>query len=269
MCRMLGVMCNDGELLRCAVHQVKDALVCHDGGSHDGIGVGYYNNEEPLLIKRPSANLSEIDHAELLQGITSQVVLLHVRLATVGGWKDSNTHPFRFRKWLFAHVGHLPALDERRRELFERLPPFLVRNIHGETDSELAFHLFLDLLFREGKLNELDLTADILGEMLREFVSEVNSLHQGPDKPELAVMVTNGRIMGAISQRVAVHYSHREGILGCPLHDDSQQSNKLHANFRGVMVGAAMEKPGHQWREIPDGSLLYIANNLEMKVHQL
>lgn len=269
MCRMLGVMCNDEDLLACAVNQVNDALRCQDGERHDGIGVGYYSNEEPLLIKRPSADLAEIDYNDLLKGIGSKVVLAHVRMATVGTWKDANTHPFRFRKWLFAHVGHLPALLEQRGQLMEKLPPFLARNIRGETDSELAFHLFLDLLFREGKLNELDLDGLLLEQLLRQFVAEVNELHRGPNKPEMAVVLTNGRIMGVVSQRLVVHYSHREGILDCPRHDDSANNKKLHARFRGVMVGAAMKNPGHQWREIPNGSLLYVNSSLEMKVRQL
>ncbi len=269
MCRMLGVICNDEDLLGCAVHQVRDALRCPEATRHDGIGIGYYSGDEPLLKKRPSSEGEKIEYTELLKGIRSKVVLVHVRQATVGSWKDRNTHPFRFRKWLFAHIGHLPALQDNRQKLLERIPEFLSRNVRGDTDSELAFHLFLEVLFKEGKLNELDMPAEKLGEFLRQLAVEVNGLHEGPEKPKMAVIITNGRIMAALSQGVSIHYSFREGILDCNVHEPTQQNKQTHALFRGIMIGAAMDAPGHQWREIPDGSIIHVSNMLEMKVEHL
>jgi len=65
-----------------------------------------------------------------------------------------------------------------------------------------------------------------------------------------------------------MHYSLREGIPECDLHpdDDPQQQ---HGRFKGVMLGAEMVDPGHQWREVPDGSLITVSRELELKVHQL
>lgn len=268
MCRMLGVMCNDEDLLPCAVHEVRDAVRVEEG-DHDGIGVGYYRHDEPLLWKRPSAEKQAIDWTELLGEINSNVVLAHVRRATVGAWKDTNTHPFRFRKWLFAHVGHLPGVEKHRADILGRLPPFLARNITGETDSELAFHLFLDVLFKEGNLNDLELGGDRLAVLLKDTVAEIDTFGKdGEDKQELAILVTNGQVMAAACSNVTMHYSHREAILECPLHEDDERKYD-HGRFRGVMLGAAMRDPGHQWREVTNGSLLSISKELELKVQQL
>ncbi len=269
MCRMLGVMCNDEDLLKCAVHEVKDSLRCVGGDKHEGIGVGYYSQDDPLLIKKPAARLDDIDYDELLKGINSNVLLTHIRKATVGTWKDVNTHPFRFRKWLFAHVGHLPALEKRRDEIIAGLPPFLARNIRGDTDSELVFHLLLHALFRDGKLNDLGIGVDLLGSYLTAGVEEINQMHSGPLRPEMTIMVTNGQIMGAVCQGITLHYSHREGIVECPLHDNSEQQQHVHGRFRGIMLGALMSNPGHQWREVADGSLVHISKSLELKVQHL
>ena len=47
----------------------------------------------------------------------------HVRAATVGNLRTENTHPFRYRQWLFAHTGtvdgyliegHVPVADIKR-----------------------------------------------------------------------------------------------------------------------------------------------------------
>ncbi|MBW1809719.1 MAG: class II glutamine amidotransferase [Deltaproteobacteria bacterium] len=269
MCRMLGVVCNDEDLLPCAINEVSQALRCDEDAKHDGIGVGYYSHDEPLLKKRPSAKIAEIDYPELVEGVSSSTLLIHIRKATVGAWKEANTHPFRFRKWLFAHVGHLPGLDQNKEDIVKQLPPFLSRNIKGDTDSEIAFHMFLDILFREGKLNDFDLNIETLDSYLKETVTKINEKHPGPQLPELSIIITNGQIMSAVCQGIAMHYSLREGILECPQCDETDQQKHLHGRFKGVMLGADMSDPGHQWREVADSSLLHVSQELELKVQQL
>ncbi len=271
MCRMLGVMCNDGDLLECAVAEVREALRVDKVEKHEGIGVGYYSNEEPLLKKRPASE-DEIDYPDLVGGITSSVVMIHIRHATVGAWKEVNTHPFRFRQWLFAHLGHLPGLEPNREKITGDMPPFLSRDIHGETDSELAFHLFLDVLFKEGKLNDVSIGAEELAGHLKTSLEAIDKFHTGSRQvtpPQSAMLASNGQIMAAVCRGVNMHYSHREGILECTRHEDSEQQRQLHRRFRGIMLGAEMSDPGHQWREVADASLLSISKELELKVQQL
>ncbi len=269
MCRMLGAICNDEDLLSCAIEEVKDSLRCEDGETHDGIGVGFYSQDDALLTKKPSAKVAEIDFVSLVEGIVSNVLMVHIRKATVGVWKDINTHPFRFRKWLFAHVGHLPQLEKNKEALLADMPPFLARDIKGDTDSELAFHVFLNVIFKHGKINDLSMEVGLLDEYLRETVAIINQQHEEAKRPELAILVTNGEVMSAASQGIAMHYSLREGILECPRCEKSDQQKHIHGRFKGVMVGAAMSNPGHQWREVADGSLLHISKDLELKVQQL
>ncbi len=269
MCRMLGVLCNDEDLLACAIHDVKNSLRVIDGENHDGIGVGYYSNDDPLLMKRPHAKTSEIDYPSLVDDITSNVLLIHIRKATVGAWKDSNTHPFRFRKWLFAHVGHLAELESRQEEIADSLPDFLKRNIKGETDSELVFHLLLNNLYKKNQLNDLGLGAENFASHMQDCAQQIDSYYNSKTKPDYAIMATNGQIMAGVCRGIPVHYSHREGILECPLHDQSEQQLHIHGRFRSIMLGAAMSDPGHQWREVTDGSLISVTKTLELKVQQL
>lgn len=270
MCRLLGVMCNDADLLGCAIGEVNESLKLAAGQGHHGVGVGYYSGDDPLLKRRPSDPEEGIDYAGLVEGIQSNTLLVHIRRATVGAWKSTNTHPFRFRRWLFGHVGHLPALDPRREELEASLPPFLARNIAGETDSELAFHLFLDNLFKDGTLNDLTLPAERLADYLRHCDERIAEWHAGSkEPPTYAIAVTNGQVMGVICRGEVVHYSHREGIHGCSEHGGEEQDRQSHGRFKGIMIGAQMSDPGHQWREVSDGSLLTVSRSLELKVEQI
>ncbi|MFC1655024.1 class II glutamine amidotransferase [Myxococcota bacterium] len=269
MCRMLGVMCNDGDLLECAVTDVRESLRGDKLEKHEGIGVGYYGNDEPLLKKRPAAE-GEIDYQDLIGGINSNVLLIHIRHATVGAWKDVNTHPFRFRNWLFTHLGHLPGLESNREKVTAEMPPFLTRDIRGETDSELAFHIFLDVLFKDSKLNDISIGAEELAGHLKTSMEIIDKFHTGsPQKPKSAMLLSNGQIMAAVCRGVSMHYSHREGILECKRHENTEQNQQLPRRFRGIMLGAEMSDPGHQWREVADASLLSISKELELKVQQL
>ena len=141
------------------------------------------------------------------------------------------------------------------------MPPFLTRNMRGETDSELAFHVFLQHLYRDGTLNDPALSAERLGDYLR-------ALDQGVSgQAAVAMCVTNGQTMAMINRGVATHYSLREGIPGCGEHTSPEP--QLHARFKGVMLGAEMADPGHQWREVADGSLITVSRELELKVQLL
>jgi glutamine amidotransferase len=267
---MLGVICNDEDLLTCAINEVSKSLQIENGDQNDGIGVGYFSHDDPLLRKKPSADTNEIDYTELVKDIYSNVLLIHIGKKDKGVWKDSNTQPFRFRRWLFAHVGELPELIKNREKIEGSLPNFLMRNIKGDTDSELAFHIFLDTLYKENDLNDLGLGAEKLATHLQTCVDQLDSFRtKSSSQSDLCIMATNGQVMATICRGISVHYSHREGILECPLHEQSEQQLHLHGRFRGIMLGAAMQDPGHQWREVSNNSILSVSKSLELKVDQL
>ena len=134
----------------------------------------------------------------------------------------------------------------------------------------LAFHLFLNILFQEGKLNDAAIGAEELAGHLKTCMEEIDGHHtESHQKPKSAMLATSGQVMAAVCRGVTLHYSHREGILECSRHDDSEQQKQLHRRFRGIMLGAEMSDPGHQWREVADASLLSISKELELKVQQL
>jgi glutamine amidotransferase len=274
---MLAALCNDPDLLACAIHEVRGSLALKRESSHDGVGLGYYQADEPLLKKRPaekaadrSAGDAGLDLAAMFDGVSSTAALLHVRRGTVGGWHEANTHPFRFRRWLFAHVGDIPRLEAARGELMAGLPPFLSRNLRGETDSELLFHLFLKVLFKAGTLNNQDMPVEQVAAYLAEALQLLDGLpgeRAGPGT--FALCVTHGQAMVAANRGVSLHYSHREGLHDCPKHPPSERNDPSHGRFKGILLGADMADPGHQWREVADGSLVTVSGTLELKVTHL
>jgi len=105
-----------------------------------GWGFGWYENGKPVVYKEPlplyrSPIARKIAYRHSLQ---TNLVISHVRLATEGDIAVTNTHPFSYSKYIFAHNGHVDKialkklLDEEYRE-----------RILGDTDSEVYFHWLL------------------------------------------------------------------------------------------------------------------------------
>ena len=155
MARLVGIIANRPDLTnRLAAHQ-RETLCSHN---HDeepwGWGVGFFQSGEILLKRRPLDERVDLTLEEMISDVRSDIMLAHIRHATVGALCTDNTHPFRYRQWMFADTGTVDGFGELRGRLYETLPQFLQRNLRGDTDSELLFHVFLSFLHDAGKLDQ-------------------------------------------------------------------------------------------------------------------
>jgi predicted glutamine amidotransferase len=117
-----------------------------------GWGVGFYQHGEVLLRRKPIDDRDVLSPAELVLDLRGDAVIGHIRRPTIGGTKPENTHPFRYRQWLFAQTGTLSFLARPeiattgRARMLEAVSDHLRANVVGETDAELVFQLFLSFL---------------------------------------------------------------------------------------------------------------------------
>lgn len=118
--------------------------------NRQGYGMGYAHAGDVLLQRRPQVRDQAIELDRVTAEVRSNAFLAHVRRAEVGGLKFENTQPFRFGPWLYAQVGTLPGGEPVFDAARSQLPDSLARNLAGETDAELFFHLFLARLADEG-----------------------------------------------------------------------------------------------------------------------
>jgi predicted glutamine amidotransferase len=165
-----------------------------------GWGVGFYQAGEILLKRRPIDDRSEINLADLTRDVRADTLLAHVRLATVGAPRTENTHPFRYRQWLFANTGTVDSFGRLRGRLTEQLPTFLHRDVRGETDSELIFHLFLSFLHDAGELDRAAVEPAAARQALRGAVALVDGLcaEEGAPPTALNIMITNPEYLLAL-----------------------------------------------------------------------
>jgi predicted glutamine amidotransferase len=208
MARLVGFIGNRPDLgSRVVELEGRSLNVRRKGSVAPGWGVGFYQGGEILLKRRPIDDRAEISLVDLTKDVRADALLAHVRLATVGAPRTENTHPFRYRQWLFANTGTIESFSRLRSRLAESLPQFLARDVRGETDSELLFHLFLSFLHDAGQLDRPAVDAATARSALGSCVALVDRLcaEEGFGPTALNMLVTNPEYL------LAVHAGARMG----------------------------------------------------------
>ncbi len=273
---LVAILQSDPNLLRCQVARLDAHVALAEGDRlPDAYGFGHYGGGSVLLGKRPTGAAHPLRLAELVgRKLDSEALLVHARHATVGKAKDENTHPFRFRRWLFAHDGTVEAFDDVRPELVARLPDFLRRNVMGETDSEHAFMWFLKLLKDENRIDELDLDPGTAARALAGTVRQLEtwSREAGAQRPSrLNFVATNGRVMVATRRGGPLQYALLEGIVPCPIHaidlrtPESEPQVRPHRRVKAVAFANRLRSP-NGFIEVPEGSAVAVGRTLQVSV---
>ena len=111
----------------------------------DGWGLAYVEDRDVRVFRDidPAADSPYLQFVSK-RHFKSDIVISHIRRATLGDVALRNTHPFARelggRVHLFAHNGDIPGIKDGAGDGSGRFRPI------GETDSEMAFCLLLDRL---------------------------------------------------------------------------------------------------------------------------
>jgi predicted glutamine amidotransferase len=274
MSRLFAYMGNDQDRVKCALYPARSLLVA-DGAaanSFDAYGLGFYQGGEVLLQRRPKAPSEPVDFYALTRDLRTDAIIGHVRQGTVGKSKNENTHPFRFRSWLFAHHGTIPNFETAREELLGPVPDFLRRNIRGQTDSEHLFHLMLAFLHDAGKLDDQNVTVAQAREAVRAAMTHVEKSvgKSGTEGMECALALTNGRIMLATRHGAPVYLQQRTSMHDCAVCREPAPRDKRvdHEHLRSVLVVADVKEApvaDLKFAEVPDRTLLSISHDLKVE----
>ncbi|KAH6680852.1 nucleophile aminohydrolase [Halenospora varia] len=123
----------------------------HNG---DGFGIGYYTDPklgpEPCIFTSTIPAWNCINLQRIASKTASPLIFAHVRATTEGSLSDDNCHPFAHGCLMWMHNGGLGGWKYIKRRLGERLADKWYLGVHGGTDSEWAFALYLDTLERMG-----------------------------------------------------------------------------------------------------------------------
>jgi predicted glutamine amidotransferase len=267
MGRLIGYMANRADRLPEALVEEKLAVGEAPTEAADAWGIGFYQGGEVLHKKRPHRGGDRVQWSDIAGNVRTDDAIIHLRTATVGDYRAENTHPFRMRQWLFAHVGTVAGFDAMHSSLLDPMPDFLRRNVRGTTDSEVVFHSLLSFLDDAGKLDDVDAEPKTLLTAARSTLSLVDRLAQelGAPEPTLSFVLTNGRQMLAVRRGLPMSFVERD-IPG-----DARTHGRGPASaLRYVMVVAGEElvtAPEH--RAMDQGQALVIDRELHATLHKL
>jgi glutamine amidotransferase len=259
MCRLFGCRtAAPGAVAHVLLHGAN-ALRVQSREHPDGWGLGWYVGRVPQVVRSLSPAHGDEDFEQVGSFVTASTILAHLRKASVGAVSLTNTHPFEWGPWLFAHNGTISDWRLVAPAVEGRIDSGLRAKITGETDSERCFYLFLSRLKRHCHPQHADIGSAAAA--LAETVALVREIAEhGEGKASTTFLATDGRLLLA-SRRGRTLY------LSSPAPDRFGEC---------AYVAIASEDPGEPppggkraWRLLPEESLVAVDERLRLTVTSL
>jgi glutamine amidotransferase len=200
MCRLYAQradVSSSAEEPLCSSH---NALQFQSHKHQHGWGVAWYQRGVPRLVRGILPAHADEAFTEAASHAHSEVVVAHVRDASVGPISADNSHPFLHGRWVFAHNGTVARFrsSSRVRARIEReIDRDLREAVRGDTDSERCFHLFLTRLRALVRPGE-DATLAAVRAALADVTEVVQRCADDASHPSsLNFVVSDGRLVCA------------------------------------------------------------------------
>lgn len=161
----------------------------------DGFGLGWYQHPHDIPYRYRSVHPAWNDRnlRELARAVHAPMFVAHIRAATHTPVQETNCHPFRHRRWMFAHNGLIRNFPLVRRELLLAIEPGRFNALEGSTDSEAMFYLAMSFGLEHDPVPALERMAG--------FVEAVAKKHGIEPALNMTIFASDGE------QIVAVRYS--------------------------------------------------------------
>ena len=258
------------------IHQASAAMESRTRINADGFGIGWYNPDvspEPAVFRDISPAWNNENLRSLANTETSTCILAHVRAARrFDPVNRSNCHPFHSGRLLWMHNGDIPGRARLHRRVVSRVSDELVSRIVGNTDSELAFVLFLHLL---GETSLRPCSSNDLAAAMTGVVEQiVEWWRQDADERPLALnfCVASGSSIVAlrfglnVPEVPTLHYC-RGSHFVCENGLCSMRSSA--AAPRSVMLASETLSDDPLWESLENGALLVVHDSSSVETRSL
>jgi glutamine amidotransferase len=208
MCRLFGFRSNESSTVHPELVTERNSLRAQSLEHKDGWGIAYWGAEEqPTVVRGLGPAHSDPEFERVSSMVTARAVLAHVRLASVGKVVTPNAHPFAHGRWTFAHNGTVRDFVRHREAIEAAIAPSFAQHIHGETDSERCFYLFLSFLADQPSPP----TAAGVARALVRTVRTVASITDTPDAvpSSMNFLVSDGHLLVGTRRQRTLYYASR------------------------------------------------------------
>ncbi len=262
MCRLLGYLGLPVHLDR-LLYKLDHSLVAQSYQPRemtagllnaDGFGVGWHHAQrqtEPFIYRNTQPIWNDPNLLSLSRYVESGSVLANVRSATPGLAVDlSNCQPFQHALILGVHNGFIANFRQTLyRPIRDRLSDLAYQSIHGLTDSEHIFALFIDVLQTDPHIS--------LREALYQTIQGLVKLAE-----KYQVEFSANLVLSDGQQLVASRFANRDPVPTLYwLRNDPILP-------QGVLVASEPMFDGN-WQALPDRSLLTVTHDLTIQIDPL
>lgn len=243
------------------IHQSQASKFFENGINGDGLGLGWYGNQEtPGVYRNASPAWGDQNFRELCGQIETPLFLAHIRAATGTSVQQTNCHPFRYGKWVFVHNGFIAEYERLRRDLMLRIAPKYFTNLLGTTDSELMFHLALTFGLEEEPIVALERMAG--------FIEQLGAQHGIKEPLQMSIGLSDGKRLYAVRYASgsfvnSLFMSESVDALRA-LYPAAERLEHMASNARAVVSEPLSKLPG-AWLEVPVSTVLTIQEGKEDK----
>lgn len=221
----------------------------------DGFGIGWYQQPHDIPYRYRSVHPAWNDRnlRELARAVRAPTFVAHVRSATHTPVQETNCHPFRHRRWLFAHNGLIRDFPLLRRDLVVAIDPGHFNAIEGSTDSEVMFCLAMTFGLEHEPVAAL---ARMAG-----FVEATGRAHGVDDPLNMTLCVTNGELMIAVrysSERQSRSLFHSASFRH--LHELYPEDPRITAvgDDAYLIVSEPLVELPQAWVEVPESTAIVV-----------
>ncbi len=258
MCRLFGLIANKPVDVEFSLLKAdKPFRNLGDKRNPDGWGIGWYEDNKAKIFKEGIPAKDSERFCSYAKEVRSNIIIVHVRKGTEAPPSEVNSHPFKYKNWLFAHNGSV-----NRNYLFPLLRDEYRKEIKGQTDSEVYFYWILQCI-EESK------------DVIEGIKKSIDEIKKSKSYTGLNFLLSDGKCLYSLrySSYSKDYYSlwllkrepSESGLFEFRSKDTSAllQSKALKGE-RAILV-CSEKLTEEKWEEIESGKLLIIDSNLDVK----
>ena len=261
MCRLFGLYANKLVNAYFSFFEAKRSFENLSREHSQGWGIAWFDGFKWDLYKEPQSLHESNEAKRRIKNIRGIIIISHVRRASQGEVKKENTHPWLYKDYVFAHNG-----DANREKLLNLLSENY-KDLEGETDSEVLFHLIVQETENSGEFIE----------GVRRAIARINS--NNIYYTSLNFVASDGRKLYALRYadedllyRYTLYYLKRprEGLKIDKVSEKTAQliRMKLAAGEKAIIV-ASEKLTEEEWEEIPNKHMLIVNKDLSTELVEI
>lgn len=243
----------------------------------DGFGVAWYSNEDELhpgLFRSTMPAWNNANLVSLARTVQSHTILAHIRAAShPGAVSEGNCHPFVAGQLSFMHNGQLGGFPALRRSLLTSLTDEAFGGIHGHTDTEHIFALFLEQLEVPARKASADDLAEALLRAMGDALRFSEPHVEVGEESHLNLAVSNGHCAAVSRFTTKADYDSESlyWISGCRcVHEgDMCCMEPAETGPSSVVVSSERLDTASGWSSVPRNHIVLIHSDGSASLRQI